>query len=138
MFGVKLVVPERKFKFYTVWNKWQVRNTWFYAFGVANILDNLNFCVFEVKCPVSIKRPVLNFFKKSLLNVLDNLKNQCPKSLTSSTYNRNFRVPSLLLRPAWLFFKTLNLTYPVKTFEKINIRLGYTGSFIVAWYTLEG
>ena len=41
----------------------------------VKLLDNLKFCVLEVKRPVSIKCSVLNFSGKSPLNVPYNLKN---------------------------------------------------------------
>ena len=51
-------------------------------------VDSLN-----IKRPVSIKRPGLIYFEKSLLNVPYNLRKYFLKPLTSGTYNRNFRVP---------------------------------------------
>ena len=50
-------------------------------------VDSLN-----IKRPVSIKRPGLIHFEKSLLNVPYNLRKYFLKPLTSGTYNRNFRV----------------------------------------------
>ena len=53
-------------------------------------VDSLN-----IKRPVSIKRPGLIYFEKSLLNVPYNLRKYFLKPLTSGTYNRNFRVDML-------------------------------------------
>ena len=50
-------------------------------------VDSLN-----IKRPVSIKRPGLIYFEKSLLNVPYNLRKYFLKPLTSGTYNRNFIV----------------------------------------------
>ena len=51
----------------------------------------------SIKHPVSIKRPGLNFYAKSLSKVPDNLTNYFLKPLTSGTYNRDFRVHGLYL-----------------------------------------
>ena len=47
------------------------------------------------KRTVSIKRHGLNFFKKSLLNILYDLKNQGLNILKSVSYNRVMRVPTI-------------------------------------------
>ena len=51
-----------------------------------------NFWILTVYCTVSIKRPHLNFFQKSLLNVRYDRKNEGLNILSTRSYNRVVRV----------------------------------------------
>ena len=70
-----------------------------------------------LKRTVSIKRHDLNFFKKSLSNVLYDLKNQGLNALTSVSYNRVMRVLTWVLNVCPIFVQNPN---PLKIIKKID------------------
>ena len=120
---MKLIVSVRKSKYVLNYLKQMTskEHLIWYILGLEIYkLDNLNFCGFKLKFPVSTKLPVQNFFKKTLSNILDNLKNQCPKYLTSSTYNRDHRVLTTVIILTFRYSHTFVPILPTSLIEVLS------------------
>ena len=56
------------------------------------VINKIEYTILTAYHPVSIKRPVLNFWQKSLLKVLYDRKNEGLNILSTRSYNRMVRV----------------------------------------------